>query len=93
MPKATPAQVDELLAAIAKEYNVAWSPPNLPPHQKLRVLEDILNPDSPRQTVDLQLLREISSRGLPPEPAWFRPRIWKWVLLKPVRRHRLYHSH
>ncbi|THU86443.1 hypothetical protein K435DRAFT_822154 [Dendrothele bispora CBS 962.96] len=74
----TAAQLDAYLSRIAKVYGVAWAPE--PRRQDiLNSLSEILDPDS-APSVDIASLRRLCARGIPDEPAWLRPRIWKIFL-------------
>ncbi|KAG8932678.1 hypothetical protein FRC02_000781 [Tulasnella sp. 418] len=46
----------------------------------MHAFEEILDPSSLSRTVDLNLLRSICSRGIPSQPPWIRPRVWKLLL-------------
>ncbi|KAG9005032.1 hypothetical protein FRB94_001855 [Tulasnella sp. JGI-2019a] len=46
----------------------------------MRTFEDIINPGSLSRVADLDILRGICSRGIPEEPPWIRPRVWKLLL-------------
>ncbi|KAF9264775.1 hypothetical protein L218DRAFT_202911 [Marasmius fiardii PR-910] len=71
----TPAEVDGFLFKVAKSHNVAWSPD--PPRQDIqKLLVDILDSNS-SPVVDIAALRKLCARGIPDDPPWLRPRIWK----------------
>ncbi|KAG8896836.1 hypothetical protein FRB99_008614 [Tulasnella sp. 403] len=42
--------------------------------------EEILDPLSVNRVVDLKALRELCARGIPDQPPWIRPRVWKLLL-------------
>ncbi|KAF8522218.1 regulator of Vps4 activity in the MVB pathway-domain-containing protein [Hysterangium stoloniferum] len=71
--------IDVFMTSIAKEFNLSWTPPLLS-HQKARALAEILDQNALSRTIDLQELREIAVRGIPSQPAWLRPRLWKILL-------------
>ncbi|KAI6035977.1 regulator of Vps4 activity in the MVB pathway-domain-containing protein [Pisolithus microcarpus] len=61
----TATQMDAYLVNIADTYNVKWTPEPRP-----------LNSGS-SAVVDLSHLRRLCSHGLPDDPPWIRPRIWR----------------
>ncbi|PBK96735.1 hypothetical protein ARMGADRAFT_988770 [Armillaria gallica] len=74
-PPPTSANLDMYLTTIAKMFGVTWTPE---PHRQdiLNELSEILASDS-SPLVDLPRLRKLCSRGIPDQPPWLRPRIWK----------------
>ncbi|KIO04161.1 hypothetical protein M404DRAFT_555619 [Pisolithus tinctorius Marx 270] len=71
----TAAQMDACLVKIADTYNVKWTPQ--PRRQDiLDQLSEILDLGS-STVVDLPRLRRLCSHGLPDDPPWIRPRIWR----------------
>lgn len=46
----------------------------------MRAFEAVLDPMSMNRKVDLEGLRRICSRGIPDQPPWIRPRVWKLLL-------------
>ncbi|KAF8488788.1 regulator of Vps4 activity in the MVB pathway-domain-containing protein [Gautieria morchelliformis] len=76
-PPAT--QMDVYMASISNEYNLSWRPPLLP-HQKSHALSEILDEGAFPHTIDIRELRQICSRGIPSQPPWLRPRVWKLLL-------------
>ncbi|KAF9001872.1 regulator of Vps4 activity in the MVB pathway-domain-containing protein [Cyathus striatus] len=73
----TAGHLDNILYIIAQEHGVAWAP-ELQRHKLVGPLSEILNPAVSQ--LDKQHLRKLCSRGIPDEPSWFRPRIWKLLL-------------
>ncbi|KAG7452620.1 uncharacterized protein BT62DRAFT_925178 [Guyanagaster necrorhizus] len=74
-PPPTSANLDMYLTTIAKMFGVAWTPEPLR-QDILNELSEILASDS-SPLVDLPRLRKLCSRGIPDQPPWLRPRIWK----------------
>ncbi|KAI6040636.1 regulator of Vps4 activity in the MVB pathway-domain-containing protein [Pisolithus marmoratus] len=74
-PTPTAAQMDAYLVKIADTYNVRWTPEPRR-HDILNQLSEILDPGS-SAVVDLSRLRRLCSHGLPDDPPWIRPRIWR----------------
>ncbi|KAG6330353.1 hypothetical protein ID866_8735 [Astraeus odoratus] len=74
-PAPTAAQMDAYLVKIANAYDVKWAPE--PRRQDiLDRLSEILDPKT-SPVVDLPRLRKLCSNGLPDDPPWVRPRIWR----------------
>ncbi|KAI6028901.1 regulator of Vps4 activity in the MVB pathway-domain-containing protein [Pisolithus orientalis] len=71
----TAAQMDACLVKIADTYNVKWTPQPRRP-DILDQLSEILDLGS-STVVDLSRLRRLCSHGLPDDPPWIRPRIWR----------------
>lgn len=69
------AVLDAFLERVAHQHGVNWSSGHQR-HEILNQLSEILDPHS-SPVVDLPRLRQLCSRGLPDEPCWLRPRIWK----------------
>ncbi|KAF7295030.1 DUF292-domain-containing protein [Mycena indigotica] len=77
-PPPTAAGLDMFMLEIAKTYNVAWMPE--PRRQDIvRSISEILNPDTP-PAVDINQLRLLCARGIPDDPPWLRPRLWRLFL-------------
>ncbi|KAL1687682.1 regulator of Vps4 activity in the MVB pathway-domain-containing protein [Schizophyllum commune] len=74
-PPPSAANLDAYLVRVARTYGVDWLPPPQRQHI-LNPLSEILNPEA-TPVVDLPRLRELCALGLPDEPSWVRPRIWK----------------
>ncbi|KAL1745655.1 regulator of Vps4 activity in the MVB pathway-domain-containing protein [Schizophyllum fasciatum] len=74
-PPPSAANLDAYLVRVARAYGVDWLPPPQRQHI-LNPLSEILNPEA-TPIVDLPRLRELCALGLPDEPSWVRPRIWK----------------
>ncbi|KAG6911447.1 hypothetical protein DXG01_014521 [Tephrocybe rancida] len=70
--------LDLALQKIASEYSVKWTPEPLR-QDILNPLSEILDPQA-SPTVDLPRLRRLCRHGIPDEPQWLRPRIWKLFL-------------
>ncbi|KAL4068130.1 regulator of Vps4 activity in the MVB pathway-domain-containing protein [Scleroderma citrinum] len=74
-PAPTVAQMDNCLANIASAYDVKWTPE--PRRQDiLDQLSEVLDSES-SPVVDLVQLRKLCSRGVPDDPPWIRPRLWR----------------
>ncbi|CAA7271804.1 unnamed protein product [Cyclocybe aegerita] len=68
-------QLDGFLYNIANSYRVAWTPE--PRRQDIvNTLSELLDPEAAPE-VDLALLRRLCVRGIPDQPVWLRPRVWK----------------
>ncbi|KAF8654068.1 hypothetical protein AX16_003601 [Volvariella volvacea WC 439] len=77
-PPPSAAKLDTYLQDIATSYGVHWKPE--PQRQDiLNTLSEILAPEA-SPVVDLPRLRKLCSQGIPDEPKWLRPRIWKLFL-------------
>ncbi|KAF4614546.1 hypothetical protein D9613_002985 [Agrocybe pediades] len=68
-------RLDAYLQQIAEAYNVTWSP-EPSPQNNLNSLSELLDLETDHE-IDLSLLRRLCLQGIPNEPAWLRPRIWK----------------
>ncbi|KAI5124593.1 hypothetical protein M0805_003110 [Coniferiporia weirii] len=77
--KPSAADVDERLQKIAHTFNVNWRP-QMRLEEKISALSEILDASDIIGTVDIQKLRLIASTGLPVNPPWLRPRVWKLLL-------------
>ncbi|KAH8833858.1 regulator of Vps4 activity in the MVB pathway-domain-containing protein [Flagelloscypha sp. PMI_526] len=74
-PPPNAANLDQYLVDIAKAHGYVWVPE--PRRQDIiDPLSEILDP-STAPVVDLPRLRTLCANGLPDEPSWLRPRIWK----------------
>lgn len=72
------SQINNCLTNVSKVYHVNWAAD--PPRQDiLNLISEILDPQG-SPIVDLPRLRRLCSQGLPDEPPWLRPRIWKLLL-------------
>ncbi|KAJ8522908.1 hypothetical protein ONZ45_g563 [Pleurotus djamor] len=77
-PPSSAEKLDAYLANVAKAYGVDWEP--------VLCRQDIVGPVSeildPQLTpvVDLPRLRKLCLHGIPSEPVWLRPRLWKLFL-------------
>ncbi|KAF5387100.1 hypothetical protein D9615_001614 [Tricholomella constricta] len=77
-PPPSAEALDASLENIANDFGVKWSPE--PRREEiLNTLSEILDPQS-SPVVDMVKLRRICCRGIPDEPSWLRPRIWKLFL-------------
>ncbi|KAI0082752.1 hypothetical protein K474DRAFT_1654909 [Panus rudis PR-1116 ss-1] len=72
------AWMDQYLYSIAKAHGVKWKP-DLLPHEKMNAIAEMLDPSSEPE-VDMRRLRSLCSYGLPQEPEWIRPRVWRLLL-------------
>ncbi|KAL5529219.1 hypothetical protein ACEPAG_5193 [Sanghuangporus baumii] len=71
--------IDAYLFNIARKFGVDWKP-RMKTEQKLAILSEVLDASDIMSTVDLGKLREIASSGIPVDPSWLRPRVWKLLL-------------
>ncbi|KAG6814300.1 hypothetical protein H0H92_013425 [Tricholoma furcatifolium] len=69
--------LDVALQKVASDYGVDWTPEPLR-QDILKPVSEILDPQA-SPVVDLPALRRLCHRGIPDEPKWLRPRIWKYV--------------
>ncbi|GLB35059.1 putative regulator of Vps4 activity in the MVB pathway [Lyophyllum shimeji] len=70
--------LDAKLEKIAKDCGVQWSPE--PRREEIfNTISEALDPQG-STVVDMVELRELCSRGIPDEPRWLRPRVWKLLL-------------
>jgi len=77
-PPPSAAHLNDFMTSIAAASGVDWTPE--PRRQDIvNSLSEILDPDG-TQVVDLLKLRQLCIYGLPDEPEWLRPRIWKLFL-------------
>ncbi|TFK29830.1 hypothetical protein FA15DRAFT_751981 [Coprinopsis marcescibilis] len=74
-PMPSASMSNAYLSNVARSYGVNWTP-DPQRNDILPVLSEILNPP-PSESIDLTALRRFCSYGIPDEPAWLRPRIWK----------------
>ncbi|KAH9952151.1 regulator of Vps4 activity in the MVB pathway-domain-containing protein [Amylocystis lapponica] len=77
-PPPSASRLDQYLYNIARANGVNWVP-DLPPHEKVNALSQMLDP-STKPVVDVTRLRELCSHGLPEYPSWLRSRIWRLLL-------------
>ncbi|TEB31279.1 hypothetical protein FA13DRAFT_1813970 [Coprinellus micaceus] len=73
LPSAT--LLNQFLATIARSYDVNWNP-DPERHDIVNFLSEVLNEEI-TQEIDMDNLRKYCVYGLPDEPSWVRPRIWK----------------
>lgn len=73
LPSAT--HLNRYLLAVARNYHVNWVP-DPERHDIVNVLSELLN-SQVSEEIDLARLRKLCAYGLPDEPSWLRPRIWK----------------
>ncbi|CAL1704944.1 unnamed protein product [Somion occarium] len=77
--RAPPASwLDEYLLGIAKAHSVKWKP-DLTPVEKVNAISEMLDP-STSPDIDMRRLQHLCSHGLPEDPPWVRPRVWKLLL-------------
>lgn len=77
-PTPSASKMNDCLTNVSKVYHVNWAAE--PPRQDiLNMISEILDPQG-SPIVDLPRLRRLCSQGLPDEPPWLRPRIWKLLL-------------
>ncbi|EMD38438.1 hypothetical protein CERSUDRAFT_113595 [Gelatoporia subvermispora B] len=72
------SRLDQYMYNIAKNYNVDWVP-DLPAPEKINALSVVLDQSS-TPLIDIGRLRALCSQGLPEEPPWLRPKVWKLLL-------------
>ncbi|KAF9483904.1 hypothetical protein BDN70DRAFT_873304 [Pholiota conissans] len=71
-------QLDAYMQDIAQRHGVTWTPD--PPRQSnINILSELLDPEA-GPNIDLTRLRKLCQYGIPDEPSWLRPRIWKLLL-------------
>ncbi|KAH7889329.1 regulator of Vps4 activity in the MVB pathway-domain-containing protein [Phlebopus sp. FC_14] len=74
-PPPSAARMDDCLLKIANAYGVQWSPE--PCRQDIvNIVSNVLDPQT-STLVDLPRLRRLCSQGLPDDPPWIRPRMWR----------------
>ncbi|KAH7914974.1 regulator of Vps4 activity in the MVB pathway-domain-containing protein [Hygrophoropsis aurantiaca] len=75
IPLPSVARINDCLYDIAKAYGIRWSPE---PRREdiLHSISEILGSQS-SPIVDLPRLRKLCSQGIPDDPPWLRPRIWR----------------
>ncbi|KAF8636728.1 hypothetical protein AX17_003531 [Amanita inopinata Kibby_2008] len=84
-PPPTAQVIDAYLQRIARSSGVDWEP-ELTRHNIVNALTEVLDTAS-SSLIELSTLRELCSHGIPDEPAWLRPRIWKLFFgILPVRK-------
>ncbi|EJD05841.1 uncharacterized protein FOMMEDRAFT_139174 [Fomitiporia mediterranea MF3/22] len=71
--------IDSYLQNIAQKFGVDWTPP-MQTDEKLSILSAMLDASDIMGTIDLATLRAVASSGLPSNPSWLRPRVWKLLL-------------
>ncbi|KAF9448344.1 hypothetical protein P691DRAFT_729792 [Macrolepiota fuliginosa MF-IS2] len=77
-PTPTAVQLDAYLERVAGSYGVSWTAG--PQRQDLvNSLSEVLNPAT-ASSIDMTRLRHLCIQGIPDEPSWLRPRIWKLFL-------------
>lgn len=77
-PTPSASKMNDCLTNVSKVYHVNWAAE--PPRQDiLNMISEILDPQG-SPIVDLPRLRRLCAQGLPDEPPWLRPRIWKLLL-------------
>ncbi|KAF9652839.1 hypothetical protein BDM02DRAFT_3265870 [Thelephora ganbajun] len=72
------AMLDDFLARVAKVYGIEWTP-GLRSHEKLTALSELLDQEGAAE-IDRTELRKLCVRGLPLEPSWLRPRVWRILM-------------
>lgn len=77
-PVPSASQLDAYLRDIADGYGVVWSPGHAR-QDLVNILSEYLDPAADPE-VDILQLRKLCLRGIPDEPIWLRPRIWKLLL-------------
>ncbi|KAH8117358.1 regulator of Vps4 activity in the MVB pathway-domain-containing protein [Phellopilus nigrolimitatus] len=77
--KPSASEIDDYLQKIAGTFGVDWKP-QMKPNEKLTALSEMLDASDIMGTVDMQKLRSVASSGLPANPPWLRPRVWKLLL-------------
>ncbi|KAG2157358.1 regulator of Vps4 activity in the MVB pathway-domain-containing protein [Suillus clintonianus] len=77
-PTPSASKMNDCLTNVSNVYRVNWTAD--PPRQD--ILDDIseILDSQGSPIVDLPRLRRLCSQGLPDEPPWLRPRIWKLLL-------------
>ncbi|KDR81502.1 hypothetical protein GALMADRAFT_221365 [Galerina marginata CBS 339.88] len=68
-------QLDAYMQEIAHSYGVSWTP-GPSPLNIINSLSEFLDLQTDAE-VDLPRLRKLCLRGIPHDPVWLRPRIWK----------------
>ncbi|KII88623.1 hypothetical protein PLICRDRAFT_161896 [Plicaturopsis crispa FD-325 SS-3] len=74
-PPISAARLNDYISTVATSYGVKWTP-ELRPQDILNALSEALDPAS-SPVVDLPRLRKLCSNGIPDDPPWIRPRVWK----------------
>lgn len=70
--------LNQYLKSVAQNYGVKWTPEPLR-EEIVDSLSEMLDPEV-MPVVDLPRLRKLCLHGIPDEPSWLRPRIWKLFL-------------
>ncbi|KAF5358173.1 hypothetical protein D9756_001855 [Leucocoprinus leucothites] len=77
-PTPSSHHLDTYLERIAKSHGVSWNAG--PRRQDLaNPISEVLNPTT-NPSIDITQLRRLCSQGIPDEPVWLRPRIWKLLM-------------
>ncbi|KAF9053204.1 regulator of Vps4 activity in the MVB pathway-domain-containing protein [Panaeolus papilionaceus] len=71
-------QVDAYMYGVVKSYNLTWMP-EVPRQNLVNVFSELLNPGS-HPEIDIEYLRKLCLRGVPDQPDWLRPKVWKLLL-------------
>ncbi|KAJ2931324.1 hypothetical protein H1R20_g5651, partial [Candolleomyces eurysporus] len=74
-PLASATLLNAYLTNVARSYGVNWLP-DPERHDIVNVLSEYLNAEL-SQEIDISQLRKLCAYGLPDDPSWLRPRIWK----------------
>ncbi|OBZ75974.1 hypothetical protein A0H81_04150 [Grifola frondosa] len=77
-PPPTALRLDQFLYSITQAHGVQWMP-DLSPQQKVNMLSEMLDPQI-MSVVDISRLRKLCSHGLPVDPPWLRPKVWRLLL-------------
>lgn len=72
------AILDDFLTRVAKVNGIEWTP-GLRSHEKLTALSELLDQEGVAE-IDRADLRKLCMRGLPLEPSWLRPRVWRILM-------------
>ncbi|XP_006458445.1 hypothetical protein AGABI2DRAFT_115479 [Agaricus bisporus var. bisporus H97] len=74
-PTPTAAHVDAYLEEVAKGHGISWT---AGPHRQdlVNPLSEILDFQS-SSSVNMKQLQSLCAQGIPDEPSWLRPRLWK----------------
>ncbi|KAH6918696.1 regulator of Vps4 activity in the MVB pathway-domain-containing protein [Coprinopsis sp. MPI-PUGE-AT-0042] len=84
-PEPTASGLNNYLVGICRTYRVEWVP-DPGRCDVVNVLSEIMNPGEGKDVDMIALRRFCSYVGIPDEPSWLRPRIWKLFLgLVPVK--------
>ncbi|KAH8106747.1 regulator of Vps4 activity in the MVB pathway-domain-containing protein [Cristinia sonorae] len=77
-PAPSATWLDQYLFNIAKAHAIEWRP-DLQPHEKVNAISEMLDPSS-NPEIDMNRLRQLCAQGLPEDPPWIRPRVWRLFL-------------